>query len=403
MQVISSLLMACAVGAASASPLSLGTPEIDLLGNPNPKPDARGLLPPAPDARGPLPPVTSVPALNTGLNKAAKAPLPLPARTIYQFPEEHSWVENLFVRDNGDILMTMMWPKPSLYLLKNPSTNEGAEPKLLHTFDDAQGLLGITETAPDTYALVSSKFSGMAAVVANGSAIWEVSIQDVANPKVRKVTNLPEGGFLNGVVKLHSPACRNVAPEDSKCILVSDSFNGLVWSVNTITGDYKVAVKVPEMDPIADAALPFGVNGIKIVGHYLYWANSDRLTMHRVSMNMQTGTMSEGAKVETLVTLKDTAFLDEFDIDEDGTIWGVTNADNRLIAMRPQDGSYETVVGSATEMTLAGDTSARFGKGAGNRRTLYITTGGAGVVPVNGTITEAAKLVAVDTRGYLGL
>ncbi|KAK7958008.1 hypothetical protein PG988_012856 [Apiospora saccharicola] len=398
MQVITSILMACAVGAVSASPLSLGTPEIDLIGGSRAKPDARG-------AALPVSALNADPKTITPNLKNIKAQLPLPARTVYQFPEEHSWVENLFVRDNGDILMTMMWPKPSLYLLKNPSSNEGGEPTLIHTFDDAQGLLGITETAPDIYALVSSKFSGMAAVVANSSAIWEISIQDVANPKVRKVTDLPEGGFLNGVTKLHSAACRNVAPEERKSILVSDSFNGCVYCVNTVTGEYKVAVKVPEMDPVAGAALPFGVNGIKIMGHYLYWANSDHLTMYRVSMDMKTGAMREGATVETLITLKDTAFLDEFDIDEDGTIWGVTNADNKLIAMRPMapgGASYETVVGSATEMTLAGDTSARFGKGAGNRRTLYITTGGAGVVPVNGTITEAAKLVAVDTRGYLG-
>ncbi|KAK8052510.1 hypothetical protein PG993_003895 [Apiospora rasikravindrae] len=387
--------MACAMGSVSASPLSLGTPGL-VLGSER-KADA-----PAP-APVPVPQVAK--PLNVGLK--SKAQLPLPQRMVYQFPEDHTWVENLYVRDNGDILMTMMWPKASLYLLKNPSTSpEGTEPTLIHTFDDAQGLLGIAETAPDTFAVISSKFSAMAAVVAGGSAIWEVSIQDVANPKVRKITDLPEGGFLNGMVKLHSAACRNVAPADRKTVLVSDSFNGLVYRVNTNTGAYEVAVKVPEMDPVAGAALPFGVNGIKIMGHYLYWANSDHTSMYRVAVDMATGHMRQGAKVETLVTLKDTAFLDEFDIDEDGTIWGVTNADNKLIAMRPNaqnGGSYEVVLGSNTEMTLAGDTSARFGKGAGNRRTLYITTGGASVVPVNGTITEPAKLVAVDTRGYLNL
>ncbi|KAK7955915.1 uncharacterized protein PG986_005137 [Apiospora aurea] len=390
--------MACAMGSVSASPLNLGTSDLAL--GPKAKADAPG---PGPGP-GPVPVPSAAKPLNFDLK--SKAQLPLPQRTVYQFPEDHTWVENLYVRDNGDILMTMMWPKASLYLLKNPKTNpEGTEPTLIHTFDNAQGLLGIAETAPDTFAVVSSKFSAMAAVVSGGSAIWEISLQDVANPKVRKVTDLPEGGFLNGMVKLHSAACRNVAPGDRKTVLVSDSFNGLVYRVNTNTGAYEVAVKVPEMDPVEGAALPFGVNGIKIVGHYLYWANSDHASMHRVAIDMTNGHMREGATVETLATLKDTAFLDEFDIDEDGTIWGVTNADNKLIAMRPsaQGGSYEVVLGSNTEMTLAGDTSARFGKGAGNRRTLYITTGGASVVPVNGTITEPAKLVAVDTRGYLNL
>ncbi|KAK8105239.1 hypothetical protein PG999_008598 [Apiospora kogelbergensis] len=377
--------MACAVGSVSAVPLGLSLPEVDLglkagIASPSPAPSA---------------------------NAAVKMPLAkatLTARTIHQFTENPSWIENLFVRENGDILMTMMWPKASLYLLKNPEADPAAKPTLIHTFDNAQGLLGITETAPDTFAVISSQFSGLAAVVAGGSAIWEVQLQDVANPKIRKVTDLPEAGFPNGMVKLQPWACRSEkakAAAESKIVLVSDSFNGLVYSVDTASGKYEVAVKVPEMDPVKGAALPFGVNGIKVMGDYLYWANSDLTTMYRLRINMSNGSAREGAAVETLVKLEGTAFLDEFDVDEDGTIWGVTNADNKLIAMRPQDGSYEVALGSATSMTLGGDTSARFGKGPANKRTLYITTGGASVVPVNGTVSEPAKLVAVDTTGYL--
>ncbi|KAK8010190.1 hypothetical protein PG990_009155 [Apiospora arundinis] len=387
MQVIATIIMACAMGSVSAVPLGLSTPEVEL-----------GLKA---KADNPKPVPSTMANADLKLPTVQKA---LPQRTVYQFTEKPSWIENLFVRENGDILMTMMWPKASLYLLKNPEADPAAKPTLLHTFDEAQGLLGITETAPDTFAVISSQFSGLAAVVAGKSAVWEVQLQDVANPQVRKVTDLPEGGFLNGMVKLQPWACRSEkakAAAESKVVLISDSFNGAVWRVDTATGKYEQAIKVPEMDPVKGAALPFGVNGIKVMGDYLYWANSDLTTMYRLRINMKTGAAREGASVETLVKLEGTAFLDEFDVDEDGTIWGVTNADNKLIAMRPQDGSYAVALGSATEMTLGGDTSARFGKGPDNKRMLYITTGGASVVPVNGTVSEPAKLVAVDTTGYL--
>ncbi|KAK8042923.1 hypothetical protein PG994_013406 [Apiospora phragmitis] len=76
MQVINTIVMACAMGAVSASPLSLGTPEIDLGSGSKVKAAA-----PAP-APAPLPPAP----INANL-KAPKVQLPLPQRTVYQFPK----------------------------------------------------------------------------------------------------------------------------------------------------------------------------------------------------------------------------------------------------------------------------------------------------------------------------
>lgn len=57
-------------------------------------------------------------------------------------------------------------------------------------------------------------------------------------------------------------------------------------------------------------------------------------------------------------------------------------------------------LGSITQLTVAGDTSARFGRTPGKFDTLYVSTAGGPAPPVNGTVTEGEKVVAIDTRGF---
>lgn len=326
----------------------------------------------------------------------AAAALPLPARTIFQFPEAEKgvWLENLEVAPNGDLFMTTMWPSAALYTLRNPSA-PGAQAELVHTFPDAQGLSGITATGERCYVVVAAQYSALTAVVPGSAAIWSIEVPASGAPKTRKITDLPEGGFLNGATTVPKP-------DDCGCrcgstVLVSDSFNGQVWRVDTRTGAYDVAAKFPEMDPIEGAALPFGVNGIRVMHGHLYWANSNQLRIFRVAVDAA-GRAVPGAPVETVATVE-AAFIDDFDVDARGTLWLTTNADNKVLAIRP-DGAWEVVVGGAGDMAVAGDSAAKFGRGRADRQTLYVTTSGASAVPVNGTITEPAKVVAIDTSSY---
>jgi hypothetical protein len=55
-----------------------------------------------------------------------------------------------------------------------------------------------------------------------------------------------------------------------------------------------------------------------------------------------------------------------------------------------------------TEMSVAGCTAAAFGRSKKDGKTLYVTTSGGQAVPVNGTVTEGGKVVAIDTSGYKG-
>lgn len=52
-------------------------------------------------------------------------------------------------------------------------------------------------------------------------------------------------------------------------------------------------------------------------------------------------------------------------------------------------------------MTLAGSVAPAFGTLPRDTDTLYVATSGGMVFPINGTIVEGGKIVAVDTKGFL--
>ncbi|KAI0128934.1 hypothetical protein BJ170DRAFT_623490 [Xylariales sp. AK1849] len=313
--------------------------------------------------------------------------LPLPSKTIFQASETDIWLENVVTRQNGDLLITALWPNSSLFTLREPYS---PSPKLdlIHTFDGANGLLGIVETQPDIFVVAAGQFSALSTWVPGTAAVWEISLNSLV-PAVRKITDIPESLFLNGIEAV--PSCTHDA------VLVADSRLGAVWRVNTKTGEYSKAIEVPEMAPIANASEPFGVNGLKIRDHFLYWSNSDYHTIYRIRINAK-GLPAGGAEVETVAVL-DSDFIDDFVFDTNGTLWAMTNLDNKVIALRP-DGSSDTVVGDVTQLTVAGDTAAAFGRTESDGHVLYVVTSGGVAAPVNGTVTEPGKVVAIDTRGF---
>lgn len=78
-----------------------------------------------------------------------------------------------------------------------------------------------------------------------------------------------------------------------------------------------------------------------------------------------------------------------------------SNFGNTVFAVDVDGGKgRKTVLGALGELTVGGDTSAAFGRGKGDGNVLYVVTGGAMGSPVNGTLIEGGKVVAVDTKGF---
>ncbi|KAI1364332.1 hypothetical protein F5Y08DRAFT_307311 [Xylaria arbuscula] len=218
--------------------------------------------------------------------------------------------------------------------------------------------------------------------------VWELDLRK-EEPATRVITKIPESGFLNGVTSISG--C-------SSAVLVADTGLSLVWRVDTATGQYEKAAEVPEMLPVANATMQLGVNGVHVRGGYLYFDNSNRGAIYRLPIDKR-GIAVEGAEAELVAQLANGANMDDFLIDEEGRFWAATNSGNSVEVV---DGDSPSVIvaGSLTQLTVAGDTALALGRTKEDKNIVYVVTGGALAAPVNGTVTEPAKVVAIDKTGF---
>ncbi|KAI1128457.1 hypothetical protein F5Y10DRAFT_240411 [Nemania abortiva] len=318
------------------------------------------------------------------------ANLPLPARTIFQLNDSipNSWFENIAIRQNGDLLVTMLSPQASLYVIQGPLS--GSPQASIIDIENANGLVGIAETSPDVFVVAAGTFSALAVPVPGTMAVWEIDFNG-PKPTTRLVTKMPEAGFLNGVASIPGSA--------SPAVLIADNGISQVWRLDIKTGKYEVAAKVPQMDPLPNATLPLGVNGIKIRDGNLFFSNSNRASIFQLPID-EAGLATQGAEAK-LVAKFDSDNIDDFLIDEKGEFWAATNFENTVAVAKV--GSIGVVVaGTPTTLTVAGDTALAFGRTPKDKNIVYVPTGGALARPVNGTVTEPAKIVAIDRTGFSG-
>ncbi|KAF3936111.1 hypothetical protein ABW20_dc0110338 [Dactylellina cionopaga] len=309
--------------------------------------------------------------------------LPLPSRVIAQFPEP-VWLENIAVRSNGDLLVTLLQPNASIYQICNPS---GREPhvSLVHTFTEVTSVLGISEISPDVFAVVGFNFTSP---LPTATTVFSIDFNR-PKPVIKTIVAIPEAVLPNGMTSLTNTPTT---------ILIADSYLGLVWRVNTLTGKYDRDIKRTEMAIATGSTKPIGINGLHVHDGYLYFDNSFLATLYRVKITTN-GSVRSNSAVETVVVL-DAVFCDDFTFAADGTIYAATNNDNRVIAVKPNGkGGYGrgvVVAGSKSSLRLAGDTSAAFGRTKRDKRILYVTTSGI----YNGTTAEGGKVVAIDTTKF---
>ncbi|KAH8879486.1 hypothetical protein GQ53DRAFT_834080 [Thozetella sp. PMI_491] len=156
------------------------------------------------------------------------------------------------------------------------------------------------------------------------------------------------------------------------------------------------------MAVVDGAQLPLGINGVRVYNEYLYWTNTFAPSIYRLRITPG-GHRTPGA-VSELISHVATAALDHlyFGPGANDIIWTPTNVDNMLLAVEDRVNGTATVVdGAAGELTVAGSTACRFGRGPEDGEILYVVTSEAQASPANGTITEGAKVVAVDISSYV--
>ncbi|CAD6580097.1 MAG: hypothetical protein ASARMPRED_009352 [Alectoria sarmentosa] len=283
--------------------------------------------------------------------------LPISSSTlqlIFQFPDQR--VENLAVRSNGHLLLTFD-NEPYVYDL-DPTAQQPA-PTLVHQFSGVSSTVGIAETSPDIFAVITGNASDVTLLGVPGSfSLWSVDLNP-PEPTAKLITSIPEADSLNGLTTL------NGSPD---IVLIADSTLGAVWRVNIVTGDYSIAIQSPFFTPSSNSSIPGrGINGVHTFGGMLYFTNSAQETFGRVTI---TNDGSASGEVEILgVPL---AAYDDFAFDGEGNAW---------IATHPNSLSEVNTEGELSNISNNTDfsqpTAVNFGRGSmQEKNTLYMTTYG---------------------------
>ncbi|KZP21480.1 hypothetical protein FIBSPDRAFT_953744 [Athelia psychrophila] len=282
-----------------------------------------------------------------------------------------AWAENLAVRANGQLLVTLL-TAPEIYQIDPFGSHET---KLVETLPiGTGGLLGITEIQHDVFAVVAGNIS-----LSGSFSVWKVDVNHTP-ARSTKIADVPPAVLLNGATSLN---------ENGSAILVADAGAGVVYRVDTETGNYTVVLDDPTMKIAANATLQVGVNGLHIRGDYLYYTSSTQGLFARIAIHPD-GTAASPAEI----VAHNAVFDDDFTFDRAGNAYVATNADNTVQRITPA-GNATIVAGNIDSALFAGGTAAQFGRTAADAAVLYVTT--------DGRFTNAAGTTVLGTGGVVAI
>jgi hypothetical protein len=326
---------------------------------------------------------TVFPFLTQALPGSGAKSSPQLYHTVHQFPNP-TWVESIAVRSNGNLLVTLV-NEPELYLVDPFSSRP---PTLLYRFPNATALLGIDEVAPDEFAIVVGNWSIPTFSTTPGSySIWTATFpsQQSKKPKVRKVTSIPEGDFLNGLATLNAAA---------GTILVGDAGKGLVYRVSVRTGAYvKVLEDAASMGIDPTNPTHSGINGLKIHDGYVYYTNTVKLSFSRVRIDLFKGTATGPYEILAVPGAMDDFAFSPSSSKEKWVVFATGHPNNIMLKITP-GGKFTTVLGSPNTTVVEGPTSCKFGRTKQDSDVLYVTTDGGLAHPLNGFI-QGGEVIAV--------
>jgi hypothetical protein len=297
------------------------------------------------------------------------------AKTIYQLPTTPTWIENLSIRSNNQILLTLT-TAPQVHIL-DPLTGSS---KLLHAFPYLSAL-GIVELQPSIYYLIlgNSTFTSFGF---GTYSVWSLNLTSYSfttntGATALKIADFPDSGLLNSI---------DVLDRSKGLLVISDSGAGCIYLLNTKTGVTSIFLSTPEMS--LPSPLSIGINGVKTLktaAHtYLYFSNTARSLFCRIPFS--TSTLSPSGPVQILSS---NVTVDDFALDaQRGVAWLAGSATNSLLRIGLNGGEVVSLVGGGNSTVVAGPTSV----GVGREGEVYVTTSGR----FNGGFIEGGKIVRVD-------
>ncbi|KAI2788105.1 hypothetical protein POX_f08492 [Penicillium oxalicum] len=300
--------------------------------------------------------------------------------TVFQFPNNGSWIVNLVERRDGSLLLTRL-DTPEVWSL-DPATGTA---ELVHSFPMVTSCFGISEIEDDVFAVVIGNFSSTTYQPTPGSfVVQKIDFSNAAarteganaGHTVSEIAAIPEAVALNGMTSF---------TRESHLVLIADSPVGLGWKLNTQSGEYSVALNNTKLRPAEGQALPLGVNGLKVLNDYVYYSSTTRMEFGRVKVN------SEAMPVGDYETIASGFLPDNFDVASDGTAYIATDPQNSVVRITPS-GQIALVGGGQLSTQMPGATSCRL---TSDEKTVYVGTSGGQVAPVLGQFMEPAKVVKI--------
>ena len=326
--------------------------------------------------------------------QARDTPVPvhaLPVHVIHEFPHG-TWVENLAVRSNGQILATIA-TAPELYQVDPTSTNP---PILVHTFPNATGLWGIVETTPDIFYVLAGQGSPFAPADPGTFSVWLVNLHtsgfhffphhDVVPSVISKVADIPHGILCNGMA---------VLSYDPDVLLIADSLAGVVWKLDVDSGHVTTAIQNPDMNAFKNAAGSVGINGLKLHGGKLYWTDTDLEILISIPI------YSNGSAAGREIPVTDGVGADDFVFDHKGNTFIAQDPFDTLLLLKA-DGSKLILTNSTGPNSIMGPTAVQFGRRVADSANLYVTSNGGYTNYETQVFTVGGRVSRVDV-GAAGL
>jgi hypothetical protein len=316
---------------------------------------------------------------SVNVNSLALSPIDthmtLPTHDIYQFPNE-TWLENLAISQNGHILVTVL-SSPELWQVDPFHANSPAT--LVCRIPGATGILGIVELEQDVFYTIAGNFTIATKTSTSGSySIWKIDMRSISSPAIAsKLTDIPEGMFLNGMAVLN---------QSKGLVVVGDAGAGVVFTIDVESGSYSKTIDDPTMKPTD--AFPIGINGLKIRGGYLYYTTTAQELFSRIPIDSMDGSAAGPAE-----GIAKNIFGDDFALDKSGNAYIGENPKDVVAKVTPE-GGVTVVAGSLYSNLVAGATSTGFGRTCFDHTVLYVTTSGGIESPVP---VEGGKVVAIYT------
>ncbi|HWX98736.1 MAG TPA: hypothetical protein VNY55_02340 [Mycobacterium sp.] len=286
---------------------------------------------------------------------------------IASFPQ-HFFLENLAVRADGSILVTVLNHK-QLWYVPAPDGSQPVTPVLVHTFDGIA--MGIVETEPDIFYVSTVGHATLERFDMRG---WVPG----APVTPTRVLTFGQPAGLNGACLL-----------SRRVILLADSLAGLIWRVDLtddgLTATASVWLRHHTMAPDPDSGFTSplgpqpGINGIRFAArtNVVYYTCTARKLFMRMSVDPATHTPVGQPEV-----VASDISADDFCLDENvGVAYLTTHTANTIVRVPINAGTEGAttcvVAGDPFTEQLVGPSSAAWRRGpADYGRIAYVTTDG---------------------------